>query len=316
MTLDPTDLEALRRRAFAIAYRMLGSVSEAEDVVQEALLRLHRAIEGGEQIASPRAYIATLATRQAIDVLRSARVRRETYVGEWLPEPLLEEPGADPAERAEMLESLSVAFLAVLERLSPEQRAVFLLRDVFGYGYAEIGEIVDRSQDNVRQLAVRARRHLREQRPRFDVPSNDRARLAASFFRAVERGDLAELERCLAGDVVLHGDGGGKAPALASSVSGRDRVARTILAWATVGRRLRGSIRPLTVNGGPGALVLDADGRVLAVWAIEVAAGRVASIASIVNPDKLRHLGEVGELVSALRATARAARREASRRHS
>jgi RNA polymerase sigma-70 factor (ECF subfamily) len=302
VNLDATELEALRRRAFAIAYRMLGSVSEAEDVVQDVLLRLHRVLESGERIESPRAYIATLATRQAIDVLRSARVRREAYVGEWLPEPLVEEAGGDPAQRAEMLESLSVAFLAVLERLSPDQRAVFLLRDVFGYGYGEIGEIVGKSHDNVRQLAVRARRHLREQRPRFDVASSERDRLAASFFGAVERGDMAALERCLAGDVVLHGDGGGKAPALATSISGRDRVARTILAWANLGRRFHGAIRPMTVNGGPGALVLDADDRVVAVWAIEVADGRVASIASIVNPDKLRHLGEVGALADALRS--------------
>ena len=305
MTLDADELEALRRRAFAIAYRMLGSISEAEDVVQESLLRLHRVLETGERIESPRAYIATIATRKAIDVLRSARVRREQYVGDWLPEPLVEDADGDPAQRAEMLESLSVAFLAVLERLSPEQRAVFLLRDVFDYGYDEIGEIVGKSHDNVRQLAVRARRHVREKRPRFVVTPQQRDRLATSFFDAVQRGDLAALERCLAGDVVLRGDGGGKVPALATSISGRGRVAQTILAWANVGRRFDGVLRPMTVNGGPGGLVTDADGHVVAVWALELDGDEVTSIASIVNPDKLRHLGEVGSLVASLRAAAR-----------
>jgi RNA polymerase sigma-70 factor (ECF subfamily) len=293
------ETEALRRRAFAIGYRMLGSVAEAEDVVQEALLRLHRA---GDGVESPIAFVSTVATRLAIDHLRSARVRREQYVGEWLPEPLVEDPEGDPAQRAEMVESLSVAFLAVLERLSPEQRAVLLLRDVFGYGFDEIAEILDRKQPSVRQLAVRARRHVREERPRFAVSRKQRERLTATFFAAIERGDLPALETTLAQDVVLHGDGGGKAPALATSVSGRDRIGRTLLAWAALGRRLGGSLRPAIVNGGPGALILDADARLVAVWALELSADRITGISSIVNPDKLRHLGEVGNLTDVLRA--------------
>lgn len=300
MTLDTEELEALRRRAFAISYRMLGSVSEAEDVVQEALIRLHRVLGSGEQIESPRAYLATVATRLAIDHLRSARVRREQYVGDWLPEPLVEAGEGDPAQRAEMIDSLSVAFLAVLERLSPEQRAVLLLRDVFDYGYDEIAEILDRTQGSVRQLAVRARRHVREQRPRFEVSRQQHERLASGFFAAVERGDLQALEALLAEDVVLRGDGGGKAPALGHSIVGRTEVARTMVAWARLGQGFGGSVQRVTVNGGPGALVRDSDGGLLAVWALDVADGAIRGVASIVNPDKLRHIATVGSMRDAL----------------
>lgn len=294
------ELEALRGRAFAIAYRMLGSVAEAEDVVQETLLRLHRVREAGERIESPEAYVATVATRLAIDQLRSARMRREQYVGDWLPEPLVEVPDGDPAQRAEMIDSLSLAFLAVLERLSPEQRAVLLLRDVFDYGYDEIAEILGVTAANARQLAVRARRHVRDKRPRFAVSRRQQDRLASTFFAAVERGDLRALEAVLAEDVVLRGDGGGKAPALGHSVVGRASVARTLLAWVRLGRRFGGSIRPVTINGGPGALVLDPDGRLVAVWALDIVDGAIRNVASIVNPDKLRHVGQVGSLRDAL----------------
>ena len=295
-----SDLEALRRRAFAIAYRMLGSVAEAEDIVQETLLRFHRVREAGEPIESPPAYVATVATRLAIDHLRTARVRREQYVGDWLPEPLVESPEGDPAQRAEMVDSLSIAFLAVLERLSPEQRAVLLLRDVFDYGYEEIAEILGQTPANVRQLAARSRRRVREERPRFAVSRQQQDRLASSFFAAVERGDLAALEAVLAEDVVLRGDGGGKAPALGHSIVGSAAVARTLLAWVRMGQRFGGSIQPVTVNGGPGALVLDPDGGLIGVWALEIVDGVVANIASIVNPDKLRHIAEVGSLRDAL----------------
>jgi RNA polymerase sigma-70 factor (ECF subfamily) len=299
-TASDAELEALRRRAFGIAYRMLGSVTEAEDIVQEALLRLHRVREAGETIDSPPAYVTTLATRLAIDHLRSARVRREQYVGDWLPEPLVESPEGDPAQRAEMVDSLSVAFLAVLERLSPEQRAVLLLRDVFAYGYDEIADILDRTLPSVRQLAVRARRHVREERPRFAVSRRQHERLASTFFAAVERGDLQALEAVLAEDVVLRGDGGGKAPALARSILGRADVARVMLAWAQMGVRFGGSIQRVTVNGGPGALVLDPDGLLIGVWALDVGDGAVRGVASIVNPDKLRHIAEVGSMRAAL----------------
>jgi RNA polymerase sigma factor (sigma-70 family) len=187
-------LEDLRPRAFGIAYRMLGSVSEAEDVVQEALIRVHSAIERGEQISSPRAYVATITTRLAIDELRSARARRESYVGEWLPEPVTERPEDDPARQAELADSLSLAFLVLLESLSPEQRAAFLLHDVFDYDYGRVAEIVGTSEDNARQLASRARRHVDEGRTRFDASEEQRDELAASFFAAVERGDFEALE--------------------------------------------------------------------------------------------------------------------------
>jgi len=298
---DPTrELEALRRRAFAIAYRMLGSVAEAEDIVQEALIRLQRVRDAGPPIESPQAYLSTIATRLSIDHLRSARVRREQYAGDWLPEPLVESSEGDPVQRAEMVESLSLAFLAVLERLSPEQRAVLLLRDVFGYGFDEIAEILERSQPSVRQLAVRARRHVREGRPRFAVSRRQHERLATSFFAAVEGGDVQALEAVLAEDVVLRGDGGGKAPALGHSIIGRSDVARTLLAWVRMGMRFGGSIERVTVNGGPGALVLDPNGLLIGVWALDIVGGAVRGVASIVNPDKLRHVAEVGSLRDAL----------------
>src|SRR4029450_935761 len=219
----------LRPFSFRIAYRMLGRVSEAEDVVQEALLRVHRALEAGEQIATPRAFMATVTTRLAINELRSARARREEYVGEWLPGPVLTDGHDDPARHAEMADSLSLAMLVLLESLSPEQRAVLLLHDVFDYGYPEIAAIIGKSEDNVRQLATRARRHVQQRRPRFHTTREQRDELARRFFAAVEHGDLAGLEALLAHDVELTGDGGGKVPALARTLRGRNRVARTLI---------------------------------------------------------------------------------------
>jgi RNA polymerase sigma-70 factor (TIGR02957 family) len=308
---DPHEelLEELRPPAFAIGYRMLGSVAEAEDVVQEALLRLHDALERGERIESPRAYVATVATRLSIDVLRSARVRRESYVGEWLPEPLLSDESADPARQAEMADSLSLAFLVLLESLSPEQRAVLLLHDVFDYGYDEIARIVGTSEDNTRQLASRARRHVEEGKPRFEASREQREELATRFFEAAQGGDLAGLEALLAHDVVLHGDGGGKAPALARALHGRRRVARTLLAWMRQGARIAGaSLRETVVNGQPGALLLAGDGSVIGVMALDIAEGQVQGVKSIVNPDKLRHLGRVADTAALLKA-ARSAKR-------
>src|SRR5437660_2796456 len=231
-------LRELRPASFAIAYRMLGSVSEAEDVVQEALLRVHQALEAGEQIASPRAFVATVTTRLAINELRSARARRERYVGEWLPEPILTDGRDDPARHAETADSVSLAMLVVLESLSPEQRAALLLHDVFDYGYPEIAAIVGKSEDNVRQLATRARRHVEQRRPRFQTTREQRDELARRFFAAAEHGDLAGLEALLAHDVVLTGDGGGKVPALAQSRHGRTRVARTLLSWVKLAVRI------------------------------------------------------------------------------
>jgi RNA polymerase sigma-70 factor (ECF subfamily) len=297
-------LDELRPGAFAIAYRMLGSVSEAEDVVQEALLRVHQALDAGEQIASPRAFVATVTTRLAINELRSARARRERYVGEWLPEPIITDGHDDPARHAETADSLSLAMLVLLESLSPEQRAVLLLHDVFDYGYPEITAIVGKSEDNVRQLATRARRHVKQRRPRFHTTREQRDELAQRFFAAVEQGDLAGLEALLAHDVELTGDGGGKVPTLARTLRGRNRVARTLIngiRQATA--RLPGvSLRPVEVNGGPGALFLDPQQRLIGVWALDIADGQITSISSIVNPDKLTHLGPVADLGSLLRS--------------
>jgi RNA polymerase sigma-70 factor (TIGR02957 family) len=289
--------EELRPGAFALAYRMLGSVSEAEDVVQEALLRLHRTLREGERVSSPRAYLSTVVTRLCIDQLRSARARRERYVGEWLPEPLLASDEADPARHAEVADSLSLAFLVLLESLSPEQRAAFLLREVFDYPYDEIARIVGKSEDNARQLVTRARRQVKERRPRFEASRERREVLARRFFAAAVDGELAALEELLAHDVVLHGDGGGKAPALARPVHGRAKVARTLLAWFRVAARIGGvTLRSAEVNGQPGALVLDPEGRLVNVIALDVADGQVQAIRSIVNPDKLRHLGPTANL--------------------
>jgi len=297
------DFRELRPAAFAIAYRMLGSVSEAEDLVQEALLRLHRARQAGDRIESPRAYLSTVVTRLGIDQLRSARARRETYVGEWLPEPLLTtDEQDDPARQAELGDSLSLAFLVVLESLSPEQRAVFLLREVFDYPYEEIAQIVGKSEDNARQLAVRARRHVDERRPRFETSREQRERLADRFFAAAQEGDLEGLETLLAHDVVLHGDGGGKAPALARPLHGRHRVARALAAWARQGKRFGGvTVRRAEVNGQPGALMLDPDGNLISVMALDVAEGQVQGVSSVVNPDKLGHLGPVADVRALLR---------------
>jgi RNA polymerase sigma-70 factor (TIGR02957 family) len=298
-------LDELRPVAFAIAYRMLGSVSEAEDVVQEALLRVYQSLDRGEQIASPRAFVATVTTRLAINELRSARARRERYVGEWLPEPIITDSTDDPAQHAEMADSLSVAMLVLLESLSPEQRAVLLLHDVFDYRYPEIAAIVGKSEDNVRQLATRARRHVEQRRGgrgRFQTTRDQRDKLAQRFFAAAEEGDLSGLEGLLAHDVALTGDGGGKAPALARSLHGRDRVARALVNWGRLAERAAGvSLRVVEVNGAPGALYLDAQERVIGVVALDIAGGQIKSVSAIVNPDKLAHLGPVGDLASLLR---------------
>ena len=292
-TAGPHDelLADVRGGAFALAYRMLGSVAEAEDVVQEALLRLHAALEAGEEIRSPRAYAATVTTRLAIDQLRAARRRREQYVGDWLPEPLLTDGGADdPAHAAELADSLSVAFLVLLEQLSPAERAALLLRDVFDYGYAEIAGIIGCTEANARQLASRARRHVEPRRPRFEASPEHREELALRFFAAAREGDMRALEALLAEDVVLQGDGGGNAPALARPLHGRQRVARTLATWGRYGARVGASLHPAEVNGQPGAVLRDAQGAVFGVMTVEVAGGAVVGVRSVVNPEKLAHL--------------------------
>ena len=300
--------EELRPGAFAIAYRMLGSASEAEDVVQEGLLRLHRTLDEGERIESPAAYLSTVVTRLAIDELRSARVRRETYVGEWLPEPLITSSEDDPARQAEIADSLSLAFLVVLESLSPEQRAVFLLRDVFDYRYDRIAAIVGKSETATRQIATRARRHVDDRRPRYETDQRRRDELAERFVAAAREGDLELLESVLAEDVELHGDGGGKVPALGRVLYGKRSVARTVAGWMKLGRRSGGvEVRRAEVNGQPGVEIADTEGGLIGIWSLGIAEGRVQSIRSIVNPDKLTHLGPVSG-VSAMIERARRGR--------
>ena len=295
------EFHELRPSAFAIAYRMLGSVSDAEDVVQEGFLRIHQAREDGQRIESPRAFLSTVVSRLSLDHLRSARVRRETYVGEWLPEPLVASADDDPARKAEMADSLSLAFLVLLESLSPEQRAAYLLHDVFDEPYDRIAEVVGTSEQNARQLATRARRHVQERRPRFEASREQREELATRFFAAVEQGDLEGLEELLAHDVVLRGDGGGKAPALAHAVHGRTRVARTLKANLRARTRFGITLRRQDVNGQPGALFFDREGRLISVMSLDIAEGHIQGVSSVVNPDKLRHLGPLADLQALLR---------------
>lgn len=287
----------LRPAVFSIAYRMLGSVGEAEDVVQEAFIRYARAIDDGHAIESPKAWLSTVVTRLAIDELKSARVRRERYVGDWLPEPVVADGGAsDPLASAEQAETLSMSFLLLLERLTPVERAVFLLHDVFGYGFSEVAAIVHRSEATCRQHAVRARRFLSENRPRFDASETDRDELVRSFLAASRRGDVASLIELLAEDVIVTGDGGGKVPQWSAPIVGAERVARLFAGLARQLDRVRGSGELRAVNGQPGIVFRGPRGGVMAVMAFEVIDGRVATVRSIVNPDKLGHLGRVESL--------------------
>ena len=296
------EFDTLRPSAFAIAYRMLGSVSEAEDVVQEGFLRLHRAREGGRRIESPRAYLSTVVSRLSLDHLRSVRARRETYVGDWLPEPLVASAEDDPARRAEMADSLSLAFLVLLESLSPEQRAAFLLHEVFDEPYSRIADIIGTSEQNARQLATRARRHVQQRRPRFDASREQQEELATRFFAAAEEGDLEALEELLADDVVLRGDGGGKAPTIKRAVHGRAKVAHTLKAGLRATRRFGGlTSRREEINGQPGALFFDREGMLVSVLILDVAEGRIQAVSAIANPDKLRHLGPVADVAALLR---------------
>jgi RNA polymerase sigma-70 factor (TIGR02957 family) len=286
--------EELRPKAFGVAYRLLGSVSDAEDVVQEAFLRLHRELERGEQIESPEAYLVTLVTRIGIDELRSARARREVYVGEWLPEPILTAEDDDPARHLEIAESLSVGLLVVLETLTPEERATFLLHEVFDYPHARIAEILGKSDAAVRQLAVRARKRVGEREPRFETSREQRERLVSRFVEAFDEGNLEALEGLLAAEVTLRTDGGGKVPALARPVHGRNRVARTLRRFSRGAPRFGvAALRAVAVNGEPGIVALDREGRLLAVVAVEIRAGQIQAVDSVTNPDKLGHLGPV-----------------------
>jgi RNA polymerase sigma-70 factor (ECF subfamily) len=282
--------EELRPYLFAIAYRMLGSVAEAEDVVQEAFLRYHAA---GVEADSPKAFLAAVTTRLAIDELRSARVRREVYPGQWLPEPIVDDESIMHAETAD---SLSLTFLHLLEKLSPVERAVFLLREVFDYSYDEISGIVGKSPDNCRQILVRARRHVEEGRRRFDVSLEEREEVARHFVAAWEDGDMEELIELLAPDATVYGDGGGKAPSIREPLVGAERVAKALVGWARLGREQVPDLshRMATVNGDPGLVFEDGQGHTVWVAALEIADGVVVAVRSVLNPDKLAHLNPPG----------------------
>jgi RNA polymerase sigma-70 factor (ECF subfamily) len=277
----------VREFAFSIAYRMLGSVAEAEDVVQEALIRL----EAARPVDNERAFLTTVTTRLSIDVLRSARVRREAYVGEWLPEPLVEDPDLVEAE-----EDVSLAALVLLERLAPIERAVFVLRESFDFAFSEIASIVERSEDNCRQILSRARRRVADDRPRFDADPSERRTLAARFLAAAREGDLDGLVALLAPNAVLVGDGGGRARAIPKPMYGAAAVARAIAKFYGQIEDWGVTMEPVTVNGQPGFRTIDPDGRLLAVASLSVHQGHVTAIHSIVNPDKLSHLGPTSRL--------------------
>ena len=284
----------LKPYAFSIAYRMLGSVSEAEDVVQDAFVRLSR-IELAD-MNNPKAYLATVTTRLSIDALTSARARRETYVGPWLPEPLVVDPSAGPDDVAETADSLAMAFLVVLEKLSPVERAAFLLREVFGYEYAEIAGIVGKTEVNCRKLVARARQHVEDDKPRFEASREQRIELAQRFLAAAQGGDMDGLVSLLAGDVAFYGDGGGIATALPKPMFGREKVALFVLGLMRRGRTLDIESVPVLVNGQPGVLTRDADGGVISVFGLDIADGQVQAIRSVVNPHKLAHLGPTSPL--------------------
>jgi RNA polymerase sigma-70 factor, ECF subfamily len=287
----------LRPLLFSIAYRMLGSVGEAEDVVQDAFIRYQRAIAEDTVVDSPKSYLSAVVTRLAIDQLRSARVRRETYLGEWLPEPLVTDAGAgDPAAAAEQADSLSMSFLLLLERLTPVERAIFLLHDVFDYDFTEVGRIVGRTPATCRQHAVRARRFIAENRPRFDADEAERDELLRGFLAAADRGDVDGLIGLLAEDVIVHGDGGGKVPQWSQPIAGAARAARMFAALGRQIRRVGATLELHRINGQPGALYRGPRGGVMSVMSFEIVDGRIATVRSIVNPDKLDHLGAVESL--------------------
>jgi RNA polymerase sigma-70 factor (ECF subfamily) len=299
---DETGAAGYRPLLFSIAYGMTGSVGDAEDIVQDALLGMTKARQAGTVIADQKAYLTTAVTRLSISYLRSARVRRETYVGDWLPEPVVvrtDEPG--PAEHAELADSLSMAFLVLLEALSPVERAVFMLREVFGYDYPAVARITGKSQANCRQIFARARQHIAagRQAPGGIPAGSQRAEgeeFARRFFDAAAGGDMDALLTLLAPDVVFQGDGGGKAQALGRALAGRERVLRLLAGLFRRGLALGASYRLAWVNGQPGAVTLDGEGRVVNVFSLDIADGMVQTIRSVVNPDKLGHLGPVSDL--------------------
>ncbi|MYW70319.1 RNA polymerase sigma-70 factor [Streptomyces sp. SID8379] len=286
------EFQELRPLLFSIAYRILGSVSEAEDAVQETWLRYAATATVPRSV---RAFLSATVTRISIDVLRSARVRREAYVGPWFPEPLLDDPYEDPARAAELADSVSTAALLLLERLSPLERAAFVLREVFDFGYADVAAAVGRSESACRQLVTRARTHMAAGRPRFEADSTERDELAARFFEALREGDVLGLQSLLAAEVSMTGDGGGKAPQLARAIVGAESVARLLGSVFPRMARAAVTFEPRAVNGEPGAVFRDQDGKVLHTMVLDVHGGRIQAIRSVINPEKLGHLGPVAD---------------------
>jgi RNA polymerase sigma-70 factor (ECF subfamily) len=299
------EFQELRPLLFSIAYRLLGSVSEAEDAVQETWLRY---AASPAQPTSAKAFLSAVVTRVSIDVLRSARVRREEYVGPWFPEPLLTDPYQDPERSAELADSVSMAALVLLERLSPLERAVFVLREVFAFDFPEIASAVGRSEAACRQLAVRARRHVAAGRPRFEADRREREKLAAQFFGALREGDVDGLRELLAADVQLVGDSGGKAPALARSIIGAEKVARVLTAIFPWLIRIDVRLEPREVNGQPGAIFRDRHDKVLLTLTLDVLDGQIQTIRTVSNPDKLGHVGPVADAWAAAREVNQARR--------
>ena len=286
------EFEKLRPLLFAIAYRILGSVAEAEDAVQETWLRYE---SSPTQPISTKAFLSAVVTRLSIDMLRSARVRRETYVGQWFPEPLLTDPYEDPARSAELADSVSMAALLLLERLTPLERAVFVLREVFGFAFPEIASAVGRSEAACRQLAARARRHMDAGRPRFEADRREREELATRFFDALRDGDIDGLRELLAADVEMVADSGGKAPALARSVFGADNVARVLATNFPLLVKIDARVEPCALNRQPGAIVRDRDGKVVGTLTLDVLGGHIQTIRAVANPEKLEHVGPVAD---------------------
>jgi RNA polymerase sigma-70 factor (ECF subfamily) len=296
----------LRPMLFAIAYRILGSVSEAEDAVQETWVRFQTS---PTEPRSTKSYLSAIVTRIAIDVLRSARIRRESYVGNWFPEPLVEDPYDDPERAAELADSVSMASLLLLERLSPLERAVSVLRDVFAFDFRDIASAVGRSEDACRQLAVRARRHMEAGRPRFEADRREREELAGRFFDAIREGDVEGLRELLAADVELVSDSGGKAPQWGKGAFGGENVTRVLAAFLPWLAEIDVTIEQHELNGQPGAIFRDREGAVLNTWTLDVLDGRIQTIRTVLNPDKLGHVGPVADAWAVLHEASEARRR-------
>lgn len=310
MSVEERSYVDLRPLLFSIAYQMTGSIADAEDIVAESYLRLHRALDERRGIENLKQYLSTTVTLLSIDHLRASRKRRETYAGPWLPEPLVDTSVLADFERVELADTLSMAFLVLLESLSPTERAVFILREVFEFDYPELARVIGKSEANCRQVLHRARREIELRRPRFDVDASEREELAARFFSAIEDGDLEPLVTILSADVVTYGDGGGNGPSLPQPIHGREKVLRFLALLADMTQLLGMRLHRSSVNGQPGALVYASNGRLLNVLSLDIQDGQIQTIRSIINRDKLRHLGALADSTEITRQFSRARRHQ------